>query len=139
MDPLSIAASSFSLAGGIAKASIAIVEFTRDARDAAKDLDAVFKELQALTLVLEPLTRALARARGGGTVFSDLVQRISSTLEGCLLVVDQINDNVHKYQRDRVWTKAKWVMFGQGDMHKLRESLEAYKMALSLGLHAISL
>ena len=49
MDPLSIAAASFSIAGAIAKASVAIFEFSRVAHDAADDLTRMNAELQALS------------------------------------------------------------------------------------------
>lgn len=139
MDPLTIVSAAVSLTAGIAKASFAVSEFIRDARDASKDLDGVCKELQALAAVVDPLTRSLTRARGSNVLPNDLVVRIGETLEGCDAVVEQIAANVRKYQRDKMWNKAKWAMFGQADMQKLRESLEAYKMALSLGFHALSL
>jgi len=138
MDPLSIAASSFSVAGGIAKAVIAVVEFARETKAAAEDLHAITRELQALSSILEPLTRTLSKTPEG-TVSAALAQQLESSLDGCALVVCQIEATVEKYQRDGAWTRTKWVMFGRGDMVKLRESLEAYKMALSLGLHAISM
>lgn len=65
-----------------------------------------------------------------------LLRPIGDTLAGCLLVVEQVTKNVHKYEKDQIWTKAESAMFGQGDMVKLRTSLETYKLALSLGLAA---
>jgi len=139
MDPITIVSAAISLTTGIAKASFAVSEFVRTAQDASKDLDSVCRELQALAAVVDPLTRSLARARGSDILPDDLIIQIGEALEGCDTVVEQIAVNVRKYQRDKVWSKAKWAMFGQGDMQKLRESLEAYKMALSLGFHAISM
>lgn len=135
MDPLSITAASFSIAGAIAKASVAIFDFCRDAKDATDDLSRVNAELRALSEVLDPLTRNLSTS----SVVSDrLAQQLQGSLEGCLLVVSQIADLIVKYHREGAWTKTKWVMVGRDDVEKLRGSLEAYKMALSLGLHAIS-
>jgi len=139
MDPVSIVAAAFSLAGGIAKATTAITQFTRSVQSAAKDLDSISKELQALNGVLDPLARSLSRRRNGSALPDSLIHQIGDTLDGCDAVVTLIIENVQKYQRDTAWTKAKWVMFGQDDVLKLRESLEAYKMALSLGFHAISM
>lgn len=135
MDPLSIAAASFSIAGAIAKASVAIFELSRDASSAADDLSRVNAELQALSSVLDPLTRALSTSP---VVPERLAAQLQSTLEGCSLVVGQIAELVGRYRREGAWSKAKWAMFGKGDVDKLRESLEAYKMVLSLGLHLIS-
>ncbi|KAK0709972.1 hypothetical protein B0T26DRAFT_679312 [Lasiosphaeria miniovina] len=138
MDGFSIAATCFSLAGGIAKASVVLVDFARDVRDAAQDLDDVLAELRALASVLNPLAQSLTRTTLS-SIPEQLVLQVESTLGGCTAVVEQIDENVHKYRRNNIFTRVEWVMFGQGDMRKLRDSLEAYKMALSLGIHAISL
>ncbi|KAK0714926.1 hypothetical protein B0H67DRAFT_644734 [Lasiosphaeris hirsuta] len=118
MDPWSITVSSISLVSAIVKASFAIIEFTRQARDAAKDVNAVAKELWSLTSIAEPLAHSLSRLQSGSHVPDTLLRPIGDTLAGCLLVVEQITKN--------------------GDMVKLRTSLETYKLALSLGLAAVS-
>ncbi|KAL6401540.1 hypothetical protein AUP68_15413 [Ilyonectria robusta] len=138
MDPLSIVTASFSLAGAIAKASLSLSQFARDFRDSADDLDAISKEMQTLVAVLDPVTRSVARRRDG-PLPEALVVQVDATITGCVVVVKQIEQTIQKYRHDKVWTSAKWVMFGKGDITKLRESLEAYTMALSLGLHAISI
>ena len=135
MDPLSVVAASFSTAGAVAKASVAIFEFSRVAKVAAEDLARVNAELQALSSILDPLARGLSRA----TVPDALARKLQASLEDCSLVVDGIRELVEAYQRDGAWTRTKWVVFGRGDIEKLRVSLEAYKMALGLGLHAVSM
>lgn len=135
MDPLSITAASFSIAGAIAKASVAIFEFSREAKDATDDLGRVNAELHALSEVLHPLTRILSTS---SAVSGRLAEQLQASLEGCSLVVSQIADLIVKYRREGAWTRTKWVMAGRGDVEKLRGSLEAYKMALSLGFHAVS-
>lgn len=138
MDPLSIAASSFGIVGAIAKASIAILEFSQQAKDAAEDLQGMSRELQALSAILDPLARNVSCAPQG-TVPAALSQQLVLSLDGCALVVSRIDTAVEKYQKDGPWTRTKWVMFGRGDVEKLRGSLETYKMALSLGLHVVSM
>ncbi|KAK3339854.1 hypothetical protein B0T25DRAFT_364197 [Lasiosphaeria hispida] len=139
MDPLSIVSASFGLASGIAKATIALASFARDARDAAQDLDAISAELQALAAVLDALARStISMSSTKASIPETLLQQIDATLVGIATVVEQIEENVQKYKRNKVFSKAGWAMFGQGDMRKLRESLEAYKMALSLGMHVVS-
>ncbi|SPO00278.1 uncharacterized protein DNG_03123 [Cephalotrichum gorgonifer] len=138
MDPLSIATSSFAIAGAVARATIAVVQFSHEAKAAAEDLEAVSRELHALSTILHPLTRSLSGAPDG-SVPEEFREQLRSSLEGCCLVVSQIEDSVKKYQRDGAWTRTKWVMFGRGDMEKLRRSLEAYKMALGLGIHVVSM
>lgn len=137
MDPLSIVSASFGLASGIAKTSIAIAVFARDARDAVKDLDAISAELQALAAVLDPLARIMSKA-SVVSIPEALIRQVDVTLLGCTMVVEQIGENLQKYKRNKVFSKAAWAMFGHTDMQKLRDSLEAYKMALSLGMHAVS-
>ena len=138
MEPLSIVATSFSLAGAIAKTSIALTGFSRDFSGSADDLNRISSELKALSTVLDPITRALSRGRQS-TLPPLFINEVDNTLHGCLSVVSQIEEKIRKYRQDRAWTKAKWVLFGQGDMRKLRESLEFYNVALIIGLHAISM
>jgi formyltetrahydrofolate synthetase len=138
MDPLSIVATSLTLAGLIAKASMTLFGLSQNFRDAAPDIDAVSKELQYLAAVLEPLTRALSNNKNG-TIPDALVQQIQSILGGCAQVIERIEENVQKYKRDSVWAKSKWAVYGHEDMKKLRDSLEAYKLALGLGLQVISM
>ncbi|KAK0648403.1 hypothetical protein B0T16DRAFT_115113 [Cercophora newfieldiana] len=138
MDPFSIISGSFGLAGAIAKVSVIIVEFTRDARDATTDLDALSAELQTLSTVLNPLARSISGPTAA-TVPASLLAQVATTLGGCNTVVEQIEENIQKYRRNGVFSKAGWAMFGQTDTNKLRTSLEYYNTALSLGIHAISL
>ena len=138
MDPVSIAAASFSIAGAVARASVAIFQFSLEAKEAKDDLNRVNQELQALSTVLEPLARGLSCATAG-SVSEEFADRIQSSLDGCALVVGQLEEKIAMYRRDGAWTRTKWVLLGRGDVEKLRNSLEAYKMALSLGLHSLSM
>ena len=137
MESLCVAATCFSLGAGIAKASMALTHFVRDARDAAEDIDAVSKELQALATILTPLAQ-ISQSKST-TVPHIYLQQIESVMLDCAGVVEQIGEVVKKHQVNGVLTTTSWVMFGKTDVQKLRESLEAYKMALSLGMHAISM
>ncbi|KAM5363904.1 hypothetical protein ACJZ2D_011756 [Fusarium nematophilum] len=138
MDPLSIVGASLALASAIAKTSMTLTRFSSDFRDCADDLGRISLELQAIAAILDPLTRALSRSLRRGLP-DTLFEQVDSTLVGCVSAVGQIEEHMLKYRNDKVWTKAKWALFGQEDMQKLRESLEVYKMALSIGLQAISL
>ncbi|KAK4031320.1 hypothetical protein C8A01DRAFT_42219 [Parachaetomium inaequale] len=124
MEPLSIAASSFTIVGAIAKASVAIFEFSRQAKDASTDLEGVSSELQALSEILDLLARHISRAPEG-TLPASLSQQLGLSLEGCALVVARIDTTIDKYQKDGAWTKTKWAIFGRGDLEKLKGSLEA--------------
>ncbi|KAH6880800.1 hypothetical protein B0T10DRAFT_565532 [Thelonectria olida] len=138
MDPLSIVGTSFALAGSIAKTAMVLTKFSGDFRDSRDDLMRISSELQAIATILDPLTRVLSRSLKGGLPQS-LIEQVDNTLTGCVSAVAQVEAHVEKYQHDKIWTKTKWVVFGQEDMQKLRESLEVYKMALNIGLQAISL
>jgi hypothetical protein len=138
MDPLSIVGTSFALAGSIAKTAMVLTRFTGEFRDSGDDLMRISSELQAIATILDPLTRVLSRSLKGGLPQS-LIEQVDTTLTGCVSAVAQVEAHIEKYQHDKIWTKAKWVVFGQEDMQKLRESLEVYKMALNIGLQAISL
>ncbi|KAK0750749.1 hypothetical protein B0T18DRAFT_386988 [Schizothecium vesticola] len=138
MDPLSIISASVGLASVIAKVSMTLASFARDARDAAKDLDAISAELKAISTVIALLGRSLSPSSAESPIPEALLQQIDVMLSGTTAVVEQVQENVQKYQSNKMFSKANWAMFGQGDMRKLRESLEAYKMALSLGMHVVS-
>lgn len=138
MDPLSIIGSSVGLASVIAKVSMTLTTFARDARDAAKDLDAISAELRAISAVILLLGESLSPFSAESPIPKALLQKIDELLSGTAAVVEQIEESVQKYQSNKIFSKAGWVMFGQGDMRKLRESLETYNMALSLGMHALS-
>lgn len=137
MDPFSIVTAAFSLAGGIATTSMVIVEFARDTRDAAKDLEAVSSELQAVNAILTPLAEGLASANAG-SVPDALIRNLDIALSKCAGVVEQIKENLQKYKSNTVFARAKWAFSGQGDMQKLRLSLEAFKTTLNIGLIMIS-
>lgn len=138
MDPLSIIGSSVGLASVIAKVSMTLTTFARDARDAAKDLDAISAELRAISAVILLLGESLSPFSAESPIPKALLQKIDELLSGTAAVVEQIEESVQKYQSNKIFSKAGWVMFGQGDTRKLCESLETYNMALSLSMHALS-
>lgn len=138
MDPLTIAATFIPLFGATVKALVAIVGYSRVARDTAKHLDSISAEIQALVVVLGPLSCSLSVTTS--TVIPDaLVQEISLSVRGCTNLVEEIHERIFKYQRKRIFSKIGWAMSGQTKIDKLRESLGAYKMALSIGMQAISM
>lgn len=141
MDPLSIVAASFTLASSITKTTIAVARFSLDVHDASEDLDAISKELQTLSTLLGPLGNSLLRhGNAKEPSFCVLLGQIHDTVSGCRDVVTKIEATIVKYaSRDTLWARMKWAMFGRDQTHKLRSSLESYKIALSIGLHVISM
>ena len=136
MDPLSISASCFALVGGIAKATVAVVEFTRDVRHANEDLDAIAAALQFLGTILTPFATSLPILKA---IPLELMQRVDAILKGCATAVEQIDKNVTKYRKNKVFAKIGWIVSGQAEMQKLRRDLEGYKSMLHLGLQVISM
>jgi len=136
MDPLSITTSCLALAGCIAKVSGIVIEFTRDARNANKDMDAISAELQALADILTPFTTSLPTLTA---VPETLLRRVDTIIVGCATVVDQIDKQLVRYKKNKVFAKISWVVFGQSDMQKLRDNLTGYKAALNLGIQIISM
>jgi len=57
--------------------SIAVVEFSRSARDAAKDLSAAIDKLHALSAVLDPIARCLT-ATSATTIPQALAAQVDS-------------------------------------------------------------
>lgn len=138
MDPLSIVSASLGLASVIAKVSATLTTFARDTRDAAKDLDAVSDELKAISIIIVLIGKSMPSPSAESPISETLLQHIDAMLSGTAALVEQIEENVQKYQSGKTFSKAGWAMFGQGDMQKLRQGLESYKMALSLAMHVLS-
>lgn len=138
MDPLSIVSASLGLASVIAKVSATLTTFARDTRDAAKDLDAISDELKAISIVIVLIGKSMPSPSAESPITETLLQHIDAMLSGTAALVEQIEENVQKYQSGKTFSKAGWAMFGQGDMQKLRQGLESYKMALSLAMHVLS-
>ncbi|UZP40090.1 hypothetical protein NXS19_007906 [Fusarium pseudograminearum] len=72
--------------------------------------------------------------------FPETIQRhVSGIVTNCGSVVVEIQTCITKYGDGKVRSKAAWVLNGQGDMGKLRSSLEAHKSALELALDMLTL
>lgn len=94
MDPLSIIGSSVGLASVIAKVSMTLTTFARDARDAAKDLDAISAELRAISAVILLLGESLSPFSAESPIPKALLQKIDELLSGTAAVVEQIEESV---------------------------------------------
>lgn len=141
MEPLAVVAASFTLAGCVARAAVAVTEFSIDAKETSSDLANISKELQILSALIEPLSNGLSRYGNSNDVsFQHLLGQVSQTVSGCQQVVEKIERVIKKYKgHDTLWTKVKWSLFGKDQIHKLGISLESYKTALGIGLHVISM
>ncbi|KAF5690189.1 Rtm1p-like protein [Fusarium denticulatum] len=106
-------------------------------REARSDLDRVSRELQSLQTVLQLIEED---AKDDTKPFPTTIQHhVSGIVTNCDSVVSEVQRCIKKYGDGRVKSKAAWAINGQGDMEKLRSSLEAHKSALELALDMISL
>lgn len=94
------------------------------------------QELLALRPILDSLYRSISGLPAEVSDF--LTKQVETGLQGCSTVVKRIEETVERYQQDGAWTRTQWVMFGRGDMEKMRVSLETWKMVLSLSLDAVT-
>lgn len=106
MDPLSILSASVGLASVIAKVSMTLTTFARDARDATKDLDAISAELKAINTVNVLLGQSVPPSSAESPIPEALLQKIDELLSGTAAVVEQIEENVQKYQSNKIFSKA---------------------------------
>ncbi|RYC85486.1 hypothetical protein BFJ63_vAg11586 [Fusarium oxysporum f. sp. narcissi] len=137
MDPLSIISGCAGLITAISSLSISISTFVRSCREARSDLDRVSRELHSLQTVLELIEED---AKDDTKPFPPTIQHhVSGIVSNCGSVVLEVETCIKKYGDGRVKSRAAWAINGQGDMEKLRSSLEAHKSALEPALDMISL
>ncbi|KAF5714590.1 hypothetical protein FMUND_7307 [Fusarium mundagurra] len=137
MDPLSIISGCAGLITAIGSLTISINTFVRSCREARSDLDRVSRELHSLQTVLELIEED---AKDGTKPFPPTIQHhVSGIVTNCSSVVLEVETCIKKYGVGRVKSRAAWAINGQGDMEKLRSSLEAHKSALELALDMLSL
>lgn len=137
MDPLSIISGCAGLITAISSLSISISTFVRSCREARSDLDRVSRELHSLQTVLELIEED---AKDDTKPFPPTIQHhVSGIVSNCGSVVLKVETCIKKYGDGRVKSRAAWAINGQGDMEKLRSSLEAHKSALELALDMIFL
>ncbi|RSL73065.1 hypothetical protein CEP53_000899 [Fusarium sp. AF-6] len=137
MDPLSIASGCAGLIMAIGSLSVKIHSFVRTCREARGDLDSVSRELLSLKTILELIQED---ASDGSKPFpKTLSQHVTAILGNCHLVMTEIQTCITKYSQDRLKTRVAWAINGQGDINKLRSSLEAHKTALEIALDMLAL
>ncbi|KAF4498895.1 RTA1 [Fusarium agapanthi] len=106
-------------------------------REARSDLDRVSRELHSLQTVLELIEED---AKDDSKPFPPTIQHhVSGIVTNCGSVVLEVETCIKKYGDGSIKSKAAWAINGQGDMEKLRSSLEAHKSALELALDMLSL
>ncbi|KAG5748978.1 hypothetical protein H9Q70_008348 [Fusarium xylarioides] len=137
MDPLSIISGCAGLITAIGSLSVSINAFVRSCREARSDLDRVSRELHSLQTVLELIEED---AKDDTKPFPPTIQHhVSGIVTNCGSVVLEVETCIKKYGDGRIKNRAAWAINGQGDMEKLRYSLDAHKSALELALDMISL
>lgn len=138
MDPLSITASCLSLVAIVAKTSLTVTKFVRDVRGARGDLDAVSRELQSLSTVLQLLADDTADPETG-PLPGALARQVAGIVNNCTGVVSEIESVLQKHEGTKISKAARWAAVGQGDMSRLRSNLEAHKSSLEIALEMVQL
>jgi hypothetical protein len=137
MDPLTIAATCISLATLIGKVGVQLNKFVKEVRDARYDLDSVKRELSSLQTVLEVIAED---ASNSDITFPPLLtKQLPGIVDNCVIVVDQIEKLLKKYNGGGLRKGAKWAISGRDDVDKLRVSLEAHKSALDMALEMVAM
>jgi hypothetical protein len=98
----------------------------------------VSRELLSLQTVLELIQEDVA---DDAAAFPETLERhVSAIVLNCNSVVTEIQDCITKHSSDNpLKAKTSWAINGQGDIAKLRLSLEAHKAALELALDMFAL
>lgn len=137
MDPISIASGCAGLITAIGGLSLSIHTFVRTCREARGDLDSVSRELLSLKTILELIQEdASDESKPFPTTLN---QHVKAILANCNLVVTEIQSCITKYDQGRLRSRVTWAINGQGDINKLRSSLEAHKTALEIALDMLAL
>ncbi|KAF4462070.1 hypothetical protein FALBO_11125 [Fusarium albosuccineum] len=137
MDPFSIVTGCAGLVQIIGSLSVQIHTFVRTCRETRGDLDRVSRELLSLRTVLELIQEDAADE--SKPFPPTLKQHVTGIVSNCNAVVLEIQSCIEKYGDNRLKSKASWAINGQGDIMKLRSSLEAHKIALELALDMLAL
>jgi len=138
MDPLSISLACISLIGAISKTSTVVTNFVRNVRGVRSELDGVSRELQSLKAVLEILADD-AGDLTKGPLPQTLKTQIAGIVTNCTGVVAEIEHTLKRHEGTGLAKAAHWTAVGQGDISKLRISLEAHKSALEIALDMVTL
>jgi Fungal N-terminal domain of STAND proteins len=138
MDPLSISLACISLIGAITRTSTVVTNFVRDVRGVKSELDRVSRELQSLKAVLEILAGD-AGDPTKGSLPETLKRQIAGIVTNCTGVVAEIELTLKRHEGTGLAKAARWSAIGQGDISKLRSSLEAHKSALEIALDMVTL
>jgi hypothetical protein len=135
MDPLSISTACVSLIATLGRILPQIGSFVSDVRDARRDMDAVYRELNSLLRSLENLRDDSIKVE-----YPEGSRRTLITVLGnCNHVTKEIEALLNKITSGNIGRRMQWTMYGQDDMNKLRSRLEAHKSAINIALDMVSI
>jgi len=132
MNPLSITAAAVSLAGVVAKTTIAITDFIRTTRSARQDFISTSRHLGELSSTLDLLS-------GDNTDrLSESVQsRIQSVLKSCESILGDINTALSNYKDGT--GPVRWALAGKTEVETLNKQLEIHLRILNLAVDVTTL
>jgi len=132
MDPFSIATSCVGLAAEATNLLMRISVFVSEVRNARNDMDAVMRELVSLQLCLGVL-RDDEQQRHVAYPES-MKHQINTILDNTELVFDEMRQLLSNLSTGRLGRRMQWASAEQGEMNRLRSSLESNKMTLEITL-----
>jgi Fungal N-terminal domain of STAND proteins len=137
MDPFSITVGCVGLVQAIVGVSGTISSFSKNVRQARRDMDEVSRELTSLKSILELL---IADDENESVSFPDtLTQHVSAIVRNCHPSVLDIEKCLTRHQEASLRKGISWAASGREEVVKLLRSVEAHKLALSLGLDMLEL
>lgn len=130
MDPLSIATACTGLINTIGPLAFKIKAFVRTVQDAGDDMNAMFCELDSLSLCLRTLRDTSTNINYPETLHLDLLAIVGH----CDVVTKQMGRLLDELSSQSLRRRIQWSLAGKDQMEHLRSSLESHKSALTLAL-----
>jgi hypothetical protein len=133
-DPFSIVSGSIGLIASITTLSIQISNFYSDFGDAARDMDALNRQLTSLCSILlriqhDPAVLSLPES---------FLRELANMIQACEDVIAEMTVMIGKKVTLSSWRKISWALNGKSNMAEKQAKLEAHKSALSLTLMLVT-
>jgi hypothetical protein len=133
MDPLTITATSISLAFKAGSLAQEIYKFVNNVRSARYHMDCVAQELGSLKMALEMM------AEDAKTPNITIPMAIGNILKNVEEVLGRLEKTLEKYNQDREVVRVKYVWSGKETMIDQKNSLSAHRDALNLAIDLMTM
>jgi cell division protein FtsB len=133
MDPLSIASTAVTLTIAIGRVAHEVDQFTRQVREARRELSDISRELGSLKAAIELLSDDL---KTPGVV---LPGSLGDILQECQESIIRLDETIQKYAREKLTTRIRYVWSGKETIMMHKGTLSAHRAALDLAVDVINL